>query len=374
MNSVCIIAKGYPTKDNPEYAFIRPVAHGFSDNGIMCTVIVPQSITKVFLGKKKRRKRRWIDITKSGNKVYVYQPTYLSLSLIKFRGNAISNLLSVRAIKRAIKKYKINTDVFYGHFWESGINACLVADKKPVYVACGESDIWVYERYTQKVINDALPQIKGVICVSTKNKIECEELGLLKFNPKTIVLPNAVDENEFYYLDKSIARDKIGLKTDDLVAIFVGAFIERKGVLRVIEAAKDIKGLKLILIGKGNQVPVSEQIFFKGVVPHEEIVYYLNASDMFVLPTLSEGCCNAIVEAMSCGLPIVSSDLSFNDDILDSSNSIRVSPNSIDSIAEAITDLANNAELRKHLSEGALLKAEEQTIKKRISRIIQFLS
>lgn len=374
MNSVCIIAKGYPTKDNPEYAFIRPVAHGFSDNGIKCTVIVPQSITKVFFGKKKRRKTRWIDTTKNGNNVCIYQPPYLSLSLIKFRGNAISNLLSVRAIKRTIKKYKINPDVFYGHFWESGINACLVADKKPVYVACGESDIWVYERYTQMLIDEALPQIKGVICVSTKNKIESEKLGLLKYNPKVIVLPNAVDENEFYHMDKSIARDKLGLREEDLVAIFVGAFIERKGVLRVTEAAKRVNDLKLILIGKGNQEPVSEQIVFKGVVPHEEIVYYLNAADMFVLPSLSEGCCNAIVEAMSCGLPIISSDLPFNDDILDDSNSIRVSSNSINCIADAITDLVNNIELRKHLSEGSLLKVEDLTIRKRISKIIQFLS
>ncbi len=63
---------------------------------------------------------------------------------------------------------------------------------------------------------------------------------------------------------------------------------------------------------------------------------YICASDVFVLPTTAEGCCNAIIEAMGCGLPIVSSDRAFNYDILNEENSILVDPESVDEIDNAI--------------------------------------
>lgn len=73
---------------------------------------------------------------------------------------------------------------------------------------------------------------------------------------------------------------------------------------------------------------------------------------MFCLPTLNEGCSNAIVEAIACGLPIISSNLPFNDDILDSSNALLVNPESVDDIASAIKQLMDNSDLRQKLAEG----------------------
>ena len=89
-----------------------------------------------------------------------------------------------------------------------------------------------------------------------------------------------------------------------------------------------------------------------------KLVYYLNAADFFILPTLAEGCCNAIIEAIACGLPVISSDLPFNRDILDESNSILVDPTDITSIQEAIVRLYENIDLRKQLSYGSIQKAK----------------
>ena len=80
----------------------------------------------------------------------------------------------------------------------------------------------------------------------------------------------------------------------------------------------------------------------------------MNAADVFVLPTLAEGCCNAILEAMACGLPIISSNLPFNWDILNDKNSILIDPNNINQIADAIQRLRDSPKLRSEMSEEAL--------------------
>ena len=198
-------------------------------------------------------------------------------------------------------------------------------------------------------------------------------MGLLKHCSKTIVLPNAVDSREFHKVPKEEARNMIGLSKEDTIALFVGSFCHRKGVLRVTEAVESVDGLKLILIGNGEQSPNSERILYSGRVPHDKIVMYLNAADMFVLPTLAEGCCNAIVEAMACGLPVISSDRPFNDDILDESCSIRIDPSNIEELSDAIALLKNDPELREKLSEGALSKAKGLTIEQRAAAILQFI-
>lgn len=94
-------------------------------------------------------------------------------------------------------------------------------------------------------------------------------------------------------------------------------------------------------------VPDIKNMLHCGTVPHEKVYMYLNASDVFVLPTLAEGLCNAILEALACGVPVISSDLPFNYDVLDDSCSILVNPKNKDEIYSAILRLKEDEELKK---------------------------
>ena len=162
---------------------------------------------------------------------------------------------------------------------------------------------------------------------------------------KVLVSPNAIDTDLFFQQDRREAKRKLGLSEEDYVISYVGRFSERKGVNRLIEAAKSVSKAKLVLIGYGGELIKSDQICVSKRVPHEEVVNYMNASDVYCLPTLAEGCCNSIVEAMACGLPIISSDLEFNDDILDEENSVRIDPSNVEDITKALKTLRDNENL-----------------------------
>ena len=167
----------------------------------------------------------------------------------------------------------------------------------------------------------------------------------------------------------------MGIQDNDFVVGFVGQFVPRKGALRICKALKQLDDLniKAIFIGSGTENPEYDGIVCKGRVPHEQIANYLYACDVYVMPTENEGCSNAIIEAMACGLPIISTDAPFNYDILNKNNSILIDCHSINQIANAISLLKTNLELRKELSSGAKITAKELSIDKRAEKILSFI-
>ena len=195
--------------------------------------------------------------------------------------------------------------------------------------------------------------------------------------PKNIteVFPNSIDSEVFYPRDKKEARKKFGLSENAFVIAFVGTFDERKGIDRLSQAIDklDYEDIVLICAGKGAIQPQTSKCVFKSPVLHSELPEFLSAADIFVLPTLNEGCCNAIIEAMACGLPIVSSNGSFNDDILDESNSLRVDPRDVEAISDAIKTLYDDRALLASLAEGSLKKSASLTLEKRARNIIEFI-
>ena len=78
------------------------------------------------------------------------------------------------------------------------------------------------------------------------------------------------------------------------------------------------------------------------------------------------------MEAVACGLPIVSSDLPFNYDILDETNALLVDPTDVDALAAAIGKLRDDEGLRQKLSQGSSAKAKTLTLPQRAKKILEF--
>jgi len=372
---ICFVVPNYPTQNDPVYTFVRELVCSITEQGYPCSVIAPQSLTKKLLKKKSARPQYWLDYIKEGVWVDVYQPRVLSFSNLKIFGRNLSALLAQKAVIRVFSKMRPRPDIIYAHFWHSGVTAGIISKmyKIPFFVATGESKIWVESLFTRKTIRKSLADINGVICVSTKNLDESTELKLAPRN-KMIVIPNAIDPEKFYKIDKREIRNKLGFSADDFIVSFMGSFDQRKGILRLSEAAKQVDQTKAIYIGSGELKPTGDEIVFIGKLPHDQICEYLNCADVFVLPTLAEGCSNAILEAMACGLPIISSELSFNDDILNDLYAIRVDSMDILAIAEAIRILKNDDNRRKKMAASALEQSQEYHINDRAEKILRFIN
>lgn len=373
---VCFIVEGYPVPQDPFMPFIRNTVAEMARQGVRCTVIAPQSVTRALMHKVPVRPRHWQDVVEPGGAVVdVWQPWYITLSNRGGRFNLDQMIQAARKVYTS-KVSKQSVDLLYAHFWHMGVVASLLDDAKPLFVACGESRIAVQERYTPEEIRKMLEQLSGTIYVSTKSYEESVDLGLQQPGNPYVILPNGYDPQRFPPMDRQAARQKLGWPQDACVAVFVGAFDARKGAARVSQALTEVNRTRPVyscFIGDGAERPDCPHLLHAGRVDHAQVATYLNAADFFVLPTTHEGCCNAIIEALACGLPVISSTGSFNDDVLTPENSIRIDPMDVQALAKAIDTLAADPERRRALAAGARESAAGLTIEQRVRRLIAFL-
>ena len=369
----------YPDEYNKyRNVFFQNLIFAIADAGVNCTVISPIPVTK-YRSHLKDVSRERIDHTSKGSSIRVMQPRYVSLSCKRIGSihtGIYSEMLFEKAVLQEAKRLNDQFDAVYGHFFlMGGLAAIRLARKKklPVFVAYGECS---YEtevvRLYRPLRREDIEGLRGIIAVSSNSANVLEQLGIFDGIP-IIVAPNSVDMKLFFRRDKLECRKILGLPEDKFLVGFVGGFIERKGDKRLLEAVTPLDDIYCVFAGRGKTPPMGEKVLFCQAIEHDQIPILLNAVDVFCLPTQNEGSCNALVEAAACGLPVISSDLPFNDDLLTVNNSIRIDPNSIEQIRDAIARLKNDCSLRMCISEQIYMDAQQFNISKRCDRILNFI-
>ncbi|CAI8872648.1 glycosyltransferase family 4 protein [Priestia megaterium] len=374
INKLLFIVSRYPNEFNKTtHVFVQQLVWSLADLGFDCTVIAP-----VPNNRREKLPVRTSETTQSGNNVNVYFPRYTNNSVLlpfKKQKNRLATFLFQKCVSKCIADNNIKPDIIYGHFiTPAGLSAVQIGESLgiPSFFAYGESTPWSIENVGLKWARKKLRSATGIVAVSSQNKETLLSLDIAK-EEKIEVFPNAVRIEHFYKRDKLESRKKFGFVEEDFIVSFVGQFNERKGPLRVEAAIEEIEGIKGIYAGSGSQAPHKGSKIYAGKVSPENMPYFLSSADIFVLPTLNEGCCNAIVEAMACGLPIISSDRSFNYDILDKENSIMIDPTSVSDIKQAITILKENEEERRRLGNNSLARGRNLNYNRRAQSIMDWI-
>ncbi len=369
---ILVISDNYPSTSNPTNGvFVFNLVQQFAKLGHEVTVIAPFQVVP----RKIKIKRQ--DYGK--DLVRVYRPLFTSASTKQIGGfntYSIARKQQVFAIKRIVKRHKMKFDIVYSHFIKNALLAIEALDiyNKPFITAVGENrNIELVQKwYNKKDYFTYFKKINKFVAVS--EVIKEKLIAMQVIENKIEVRPNGVDSDIYYKRpNKKELRKKYNLPQDKLLIIFIGHFIESKGPLRLIEATKDRKNTGLIFVGNGKQNLESDLIVFKQKVPRNQVPELLSAADIFVLPTQHEGSNNAIIEAMACGLPIISSAIPEVKVQCDSSFSILTDPNNVIDIKEAINKIAADENLRIEMSKNAILHSKKFSIQERAEKIINFI-
>ena len=379
---ILFILDWYPTPTNNGCVFAKHLIHAIADMGYECVVVAPRAVTGAMFRKANQVPYKREELTAKGSKIRIYMPGFLHMTSRKeTMGLSMNN--HFRSVMGVIRREKLKPDLVYGHFiYQCGLTAARVGEKLgiPSYCACGENSLRLmkgskpyetglrFHNWAQ-----ILRKLSGVVCVSENNRQLLLDTGFMDGTMKSEVFPNAVDGTKFCMMDKRTCRKDLGFPEDAFIVAYTGTFSSNKGVDRLSEALKSCDDVYAVFMGQGAVEPDCGNILFKGRVPNDQVAKYLNAADIFVLPTRGEGCCNAIVEALSCGLPVISSNLPFNDDILNEGNSIRIDVENVNQLRESILKLHHDPLLRTELAKGAAESAREFGIETRARRILNFM-
>lgn len=182
-----------------------------------------------------------------------------------------------------------------------------------------------------------------------------------KLKKPIMVLENFIDTQTFSPIEnkeqQKILKKKFGLQGESLV--YMGRLSYEKSVDQIIKAfalvLKNSPLAQLLIVGDGpekenlvrlsHQLGLSKNIIFTGFLRGEKLVEALQANDIFVTASLSESFSLTIVEAMSCGLPIVAVREKGPAEIVkNNTNGFFAQPNNPQELAEKITELLNSPE------------------------------
>lgn len=379
MKTILIVANKYPNKvDHNINIFTQQTAWTFAELGFNCIVICPMPVN--FNIKYIQFPYKEIEQTENGSYVTVYRPKYLSAGQRKGVAQkqrvAFTTCVFTAAVESIIKKFDKKPDVLFGEFLcPAGVTVAYLGKKYniPAYFQHGEATYVDDKKYgNKKLANKLLVGLSGVIAVSSQNKGYLVDAGIVPVE-KIGVFPNGCKSSRFYRRDRIEARRKFGWDEYLFIVGFCGSFDDRKGIMRLQEAVDGLDDVYFACAGKGSLKPNSDKCILAEPIDNVELPWFMSAIDAFVLPTYHEGCCTAIVEAICCGCPIISSDRAFNYEICDDSNSILVEPSDIDAIRAAIFKVKEDSNFRKRLSEGSLAKAPMLALEQRIENIVEFM-
>jgi phosphatidylinositol alpha-1,6-mannosyltransferase len=193
---------------------------------------------------------------------------------------------------------------------------------------------------------------------------------------KVLVVPNGIDTELFApsLSRREETRRVLGLKPSQHVLLVVSRLVPEKGIHLAIRGLARLRreDVTLMIAGSGSDearlqelatsLGVSRSVCFCGFVPHGKLPSYLNAADVFLMPTLChEAFPMTLVEAMACGLPVVATDVGGISTAIDNGADGLLFPmGNVDALVHHVERLLGTKDLAHSTGRAARVKATER--------------
>ncbi len=249
------------------------------------------------------------------------------------------------------------------------------------------SDSFASERFRKKKIAryaDIAKRADRIICISENSRNDFVHFFFYSGSKIHVIYPG-LDDHFFPRSEEEIARirKKYGIHSDYI--LYVGDICTRKNILRMVRAfqharKQGVGNLQFVLVGKGaygeeevlrylNDSCCARDIVRTGYVPDEDLPILYSGAKLFLFTTLYEGFGFPILEALACGTPVITSNVSSMKEIAPEAT-CRVDPENEMEMAEAIADRVAHSDRYKQMVQTSIdirstyswVKAAQQVI------------
>ncbi len=289
---------------------------------------------------------------------------------IIWRRNKLARLLFVPfglAHVLAIARWARDCDVVHANWTLSALAAVLArpVHRRPVVATLQGSDIFQVTRsgLGRRLTAATLRACDRVLVLSRALAQATARTGIPM--DRLTIVPNGVDTGRF---------TPAPVAEREPLILFVGSLIPRKGANHLIEAMPSVltalPGYRLVMLGDGPDeqalreqaaaLGIVDRIDMAGFLPQAEVVAAMRRARLFVLPSLEEGLGVVLLEALSCGTPIVASAVDGIVDVVTQEVGKLAPPAQPQALAEAITAVLSDDPGWQAMSRAARLRAEKE--------------
>jgi len=306
----------------------------------------------------------------------VYHPRYFLIPKFGMSFYGYFFFLSIHSFMKRLRE-TFRYDVIDAHWAYPDAYAAVSIGQRldvPVCVSLRGSDIneYLQLKIIRHHILSSLKRADKIISVSRALKKIIVRYGIPE--NKIIVVPNGVDKNAFYYIEKTKARDRLKLPLNAKVVLNIGNLVKGKRqdllINSIAEVKKTIKELRCFIIGIGNEeknlrklilrLGLKRCVFLLPPIPNKELVWWYNAADVFCLTSESEGCPNVILESLSCGLPTVATAVGGIPELVSNKRlGLLVQKMNTEELSISLTCALNKSWKREVISQGPKIRTWE---------------